>query len=109
MTIPTETRPSETHVGDTHVGEAPSSFVSYTKTSFRSGHIVVPGSRERFGWSHPADPKRLRQLEQENAKLRRLLAARDLEIEVIRGAGRQGCVARSSVSAHCRHRRTDRS
>jgi putative transposase len=40
--------------------------------------------RKRFGKLEPADVKRLRHLEQENAKLKKLLAERDLEIDVMR-------------------------
>src|SRR5258708_3955585 len=40
--------------------------------------------RKRFGKLEPADVKRLRQLEQENARLKKLVAERDLEIEVMR-------------------------
>lgn len=40
--------------------------------------------RKRFGVLEPADVKRLRQLEAENAKLKKLLAERDLEIDVMR-------------------------
>jgi putative transposase len=40
--------------------------------------------RKRFGKLEPVDVKRLRQLEQENAKLKKLLAERDLEIDVMR-------------------------
>lgn len=40
--------------------------------------------RKRFGALEPVDVKRLRQLEQENAKLKKLLAERDLEIDVMR-------------------------
>ena len=40
--------------------------------------------RERFGKLSPVDVKRLRQLEQENAKLKKLLAEPDLEIDVMR-------------------------
>src|SRR5690606_8759114 len=36
--------------------------------------------RKRFGKLEPADVKRLRHLEQENAKLKKLVAERDLEI-----------------------------
>jgi len=43
--------------------------------------------RKRFGGLEPADIKRLRQLEQENAKLKKLLAERDLEIDVMREVG----------------------
>jgi len=40
--------------------------------------------RKRFGKLEAIDVKRLRQLEQENAKLKKLVAERDLEIEVMR-------------------------
>jgi putative transposase len=39
--------------------------------------------RKRFGQLEPVDVKRLRQLEAENAKLKKLVAERDLEIDVI--------------------------
>lgn len=40
--------------------------------------------RKRFGKLEAADVKRLRQVESENAKLKKLLAERDLEIEVMK-------------------------
>ena len=40
--------------------------------------------RKRFGKLEPADVKRLRQLEVENGKLKKLVAERDLEIEVMK-------------------------
>ncbi len=40
--------------------------------------------RKRFGKLEAIDLKRLRQLEQENAKLKKLVAERDLEIEVMK-------------------------
>ena len=40
--------------------------------------------RKRFGKIEAVDVKRLRQLEQENAKLKKLVAERDLEIEVMK-------------------------
>ena len=40
--------------------------------------------RKRFGTLEAVDVKRLRQLEQENAKLKKLVAERDLEIEVMK-------------------------
>ncbi len=39
--------------------------------------------RKRFGKLEAVDVKRLRQLEQENATLKKLVAERDLEIEVM--------------------------
>ncbi len=40
--------------------------------------------RKRFGKLEAVDVKRLRQLEQENAKLKKIVAERDLEIEVMK-------------------------
>jgi transposase-like protein len=40
--------------------------------------------RKQFGQLEPADVKRLRQLEQENGRLKKLVAERDLEIEVMK-------------------------
>ncbi len=40
--------------------------------------------RKRFGELEAADLKRLRQLEQENARLKKIVADRDLEIEVMK-------------------------
>ncbi len=40
--------------------------------------------RKRFGKLEAVDVKRLRQLEKENAKLKKLVAERDLEIDVMK-------------------------
>ena len=40
--------------------------------------------RKRFGKLDSVDVKRLRQLESENAKLKKLVAERDLEIDVMK-------------------------
>ena len=40
--------------------------------------------RERFGGFEPNDVRRLRHLEAENARLKKLVAERDLEIEVMK-------------------------
>ena len=40
--------------------------------------------RKRFGTLEPADVKRLRQLEQENGRLKKMVADRDLEIDVLK-------------------------
>ena len=45
--------------------------------------------RRRFGELQPADIKRLRQLEAENAKLKKLVAERDLEIETMKEINRR--------------------
>ena len=46
--------------------------------------VTIYAWRKRFGQLEAVDVKRLRQLEQENAKLKKLVAERDLEIEVMK-------------------------
>lgn len=45
--------------------------------------------RKRYGQLEPADVRRLRQLEQENGRLKKLVAERDLEIEVMKEVARK--------------------
>ena len=45
--------------------------------------------RKRFGALEAVDVKRLRHLEQENGKLKKLLAERDLEIDVMKEVSRK--------------------
>jgi len=45
--------------------------------------------RHRFGRLEAADVKRLRHLEQENGRLKKLVAERDLEIEVMKEVARK--------------------
>jgi transposase-like protein len=40
--------------------------------------------RQRYGTLETADVKRLRQLEQENGRLKKMVADRDLEIDVLK-------------------------
>jgi transposase-like protein len=47
--------------------------------------------RKRFGTLEPADVKRLRQLEQENGRLKKIVADRDLEIDVLKEITRKKC------------------
>ena len=59
--------------------------------------------RKRFGKLEPVDVKRLRQLEQENAKLKKLVAERDLEIEVMKEvAAKNGECTRSAQTGRVR-------
>jgi DNA-binding transcriptional regulator YiaG len=51
--------------------------------------------RKRFGKLEAVDVKRLRQLEQENAKLKKLVAERDLEIDVMKEVARKKWWARA--------------
>ena len=45
--------------------------------------------RKHFGELSPADVKRLKSLEAENARLKKLLAERDLDIEVLKEVNRR--------------------
>jgi len=49
---------------------------------------TISGWRKRFGTLEAADVKRLRQLEHENGRLRKLLAERDLDIELLKEVSR---------------------
>ena len=49
---------------------------------------TIYGWRKHFGSLEPADVKRLRQLEQENGRLKRLVADRDLELQVLKEISR---------------------
>jgi putative transposase len=50
---------------------------------------TIYGWRKRFGQLEAVDVRRLRQLEQENAKLKKLVAERDLEIDAMREVARK--------------------
>jgi len=50
---------------------------------------TIYGWRKHFGSLEPADVKRLRQLEQENGRLKRLVADRDLELQVLKEISRK--------------------
>jgi putative transposase len=45
---------------------------------------TIYGWRKQYGRLEPTDVKRLRQLEHENSRLKKLVAERDLEIEVMK-------------------------
>lgn len=64
--------------------EADSQSVAEVAKKHGVSDATIYAWRKRFGALEPADVKRLRQLEQENAKLKKLLAERDLEIDVMR-------------------------
>jgi transposase len=50
---------------------------------------TIYGWRKHFGSLEPADIKRLRQLEHENDRLKRLVADRDLELQVLKEISRK--------------------
>jgi putative transposase len=61
--------------------------------------------RRRFGEMASSDVKRLKDLEQENARLRKLLVQRDLEIDVMKEiAGKNGERAGPQAAGRLRHR-----
>ena len=45
---------------------------------------TIYGWRKHYGTLEPADVKRLRQLEQENGRLKKMVADRDLELDVLK-------------------------
>ncbi len=56
-------------------------------------------SRKHYGQLESADVKRLRQLEQENARLKKMVAERDLELELMKEINKKnGERARSTVT-----------
>src|ERR1044071_10319692 len=60
--------------------------------------------KRRFGSFQPDDVRRLKQLEQENARLKKLVAERDLEIEVMKEiAAKNGRRAGPSTGRGTRH------
>ena len=64
--------------------EADQSPVSDVAKKHGISDVTIYAWRKRFGQLEPVDVKRLRQLEQENAKLKKLVAERDLEIDVMK-------------------------
>ena len=51
--------------------------------------VTEAAKRKHFNGLQPSDLKRLKALEAENAKLKRLLAERDLELDVMREVNRK--------------------
>ncbi len=64
--------------------EADKSPVSRVAKKYSVSEQTIYAWRKRFGELEAVDVKRLRGLEQENAKLKKLLAERDLEIDVMK-------------------------
>jgi len=63
---------------------------------------TIYGWRKRFGQLEAVDVRRLRQLEQENAKLKKLVAEHDLEIDAMREVARKKWRARASEGSRSR-------
>jgi len=64
--------------------EADQAPVSEVAKKHGISDVTIYAWRKRFGQLEAVDVKRLRQIEGENAKLKKLLAERDLEIEVMK-------------------------
>ena len=64
--------------------EADEAPVSEVAKKHGVSDVTIYAWRKRFGKLEAVDVKRLRQIETENARLKKLLAERDLEIEVMR-------------------------
>jgi len=64
--------------------EADQAPVSEVAMKHGVSDVTIYAWRKRFGQLEAVDVKRLRQIETENARLKKLLAERDLEIEVMK-------------------------
>jgi putative transposase len=69
--------------------EADEAPVSEVAKKHGVSDVTIYAWRKRFGKLEAVDVKRLRQIEGENAKLKKLLAERDLEIELMREVARK--------------------
>jgi putative transposase len=69
--------------------EADRSSVAEVSRKHKISEQTIYLWRQRFGKLDPADVKRLRQLEAENAKLKRIVADRDLEIDTLKEINRR--------------------
>ena len=88
--------------------EADRSSVAETAKKHKVSEQTIYSWRKHFGELSPSDVKHLKALESENAKLKKLLAERDLDIEVLkeinrrkwwarrRGASRSGSLANTA-------------
>ena len=57
--------------------------------------------KKRFGGMNPDEAKRLRELESENGRLKKLLAERDLEVEIMKEIAANKWSPRSSAATPC--------
>lgn len=69
--------------------EADKSPVAEVAKKHKISEQTIYGWRQRFGKLDPADVKRLRELEAENAKLKRMLAERELAIDTLKEINRR--------------------
>ena len=64
--------------------EADKSPVSEVAKKHGVSDVTIYAWRKRFGQLEPVDVKRLRQLETENARLKKMLAERVMDIEILK-------------------------
>ena len=57
--------------------------------------------RKHYGTLEPSDVKRLRQLESENGRLKKMVADRDLEIDVLKEITRKNVWSAPGLQAKC--------
>jgi putative transposase len=69
--------------------EADRTSVAETAKKHKVSEQTIYGWRKHFGGLQPADVKRLKTLEAENAKLKKLLAERDLDIDLLKEINRR--------------------
>jgi putative transposase len=69
--------------------EADRTSVAEAAKKHKLSEQTIYAWRKHFGAMEPTDVKRLRSLETENARLKKLLAERDLDIEVLKEINRR--------------------
>ena len=69
--------------------EADRTTVAEAAKKHKVSDQTIYGWRKHFGGLEPADVKRLKALEAENAKLKKLLAERDLDIDLLKEINRR--------------------
>jgi len=69
--------------------EADRTSVAETDRKHKVTEQTIYSWRQKFGTLDPADIKRLRELEAENAKLKRMLAEREMAIDTLKEINRR--------------------
>ena len=69
--------------------EADRTSVAEVSKKYKVSDQTLYGWRKRFGELEPADVKRLRALEAENAKLKKMVAEREMPIETLKEINRK--------------------
>jgi len=79
----------KTHLAIAILREADKTPVAEVAKKHKISEQTIYNWRRHFGTLEPTDIKRLRGLEAENAKLKRILAERDLEIDTLKEINRR--------------------